>query len=266
MTALSTPRRDAVDRSDALGPLPGLGALLRKELTEWRRSRRIWVVFAVSGLFMILSTLNSWLQANLPADPGEPAVTPITDPMLILIGAVSSQIFAVAAIFAVMGILVAERESGTLAWTASKPVSRSGIWLAKYGAATTILWVVAGLLPLAATVAAVAALYGGVPVMPVLIMGIGTALSIAFYVAVALAVSTVVTSQAAVAAVAIGLMFLPQLLGLFVPPQFMPTSIMQWTLMVATGEPAGVVTLLAWLATTVGLVVFSVRRMQSMEL
>ena len=266
MTALSTPRRDAVDRSDALEPLPGLGALLRKELTEWRRSRRIWVVFAVSGLFMILSTLNSWLQANLPTDPGEPAVTPITDPMLILIGAVSSQIFAVAAIFAVMGILVAERESGTLAWTASKPVSRSGIWLAKYGAATTILWIVAGLLPLAATVAAVAALYGGVPVMPVLIMGIGTALSIAFYVAVALAVSTVVTSQAAVAAVAIGLMFLPQLLGLFVPPQFMPTSIMQWTLMVATGEPAGFVTLLAWLATTVGLVVFSVRRMQSMEL
>src|SRR5918996_961774 len=161
MTAVSTPPRGALGRTHRLGLLPGFGGLLRKELTEWRRSRRIWVVFGVSALFMILSTLNSWLQANLPADPGEPTVTPITDPMLILIGAVSSQIFAVAAIFAVMGILVAERESGTLAWTASKPVSRSGIWLAKYGAATTILWIVAGLLPLAATVAAVAALYGG---------------------------------------------------------------------------------------------------------
>jgi ABC-type transport system involved in multi-copper enzyme maturation permease subunit len=266
MTALSTPGRSALDQTNALGLLPGIGGLLRKEILEWRRSRRIWVVFGVSALFMILSAMNSWLQANLPADPAEPAVAPITDPMLILIGAVSSQIFAVAAIFAVMGLLVAERESGTLAWTASKPVSRPGIWLAKYGVATTILWIVAGVVPLAATVAAIALLYGAVPVMPVLVMAIGTGLSIAFYVAVALAVSTVVTSQAAVAAVAIGVMFLPQLLGLLVPPQFMPTSIMQWTLMVATSEPAGVVTLLAWLATTAGLIAFSVRRMQTMEL
>src|SRR5918996_6123846 len=104
MTAVSTPPRGALGRTDRLGLLPGFGGLLRKELTEWRRSRRIWVVFLVSALFMTLSALNSWLQTNLPAEAGDAALTPITDPMLILVGAVSSQLFAVAAIFAVMGL------------------------------------------------------------------------------------------------------------------------------------------------------------------
>lgn len=267
MTALTTtPRPNAAEGVAGLGPLPGFGGLLRKELTDWRRGRRTWVVFLVSALFMAFSALNSWLQANLPAEAGEPSITPISDPMLILVGAVSSQIFAVAAIFAVMGVLVAERESGTLAWTASKPVSRSGIWLAKFVTSTTVLWFVAGLVPLAATVALVVGLYGGLPVTPILILAVGTGLSIVLFVAVALTVSTLVTGQAAVAAVAIGVMFVPQLLGLFVPPQLLPTSILQWTIMIAANEPAGFVTPLSWLVTTAALVAFSLPRMEAMEL
>ena len=266
-TLTTTPRPSAAGGTAGLGLLPGFGGLLRKELTEWRRGRRTWVVFLVSALFMTLSVLNSWLQANvLPADGSEGVPNPIVDPMLNLVGAVSSQIFAVAAIFAVMGLLVAERESGTLAWTASKPVSRSAIWLAKFVSSTGVLWVVAGLIPLGATVALVVGLYGGLPVMPIIVMAIGTGLSIAFYVAVALAVSTVATSQAAVVAVAIGVMFLPQLLGLFVPPQFMPTSILQWSLMVAAGESAGFITFLSWAVTVVVLGAFSLHRIERLEL
>ena len=268
MTAsTTTPRQSVADGVAGMGLLPGFGGLLRKELTEWRRGRRTWVVFLVSALFMTLSALNSWLQANFaPTDGSEGVIDPILDPMLILVNSVATQIFAVAAILAVMGLLVAERESGTLAWTASKPVSRSGIWLAKFVTSTTVLWVAAGLLPLAATVGLIVALYGGLPAMPIAILAIGTGLSIAFFVAVALAVSTVVTSQAAVAAVAIGVMFLPQLLGLFVPPQFLPTSIMQWTIMVAATEPAGFVTPLSWLLAVGALVAFSLQRMEAMEL
>lgn len=266
MTALTSPRDSAVPPAEALGVLPGLGGLIRKELTEWRRSRRVWVVFLVTALFMTLSALNSWLQANLPAEPGEPSVTPITDPMLILVGAVSSQIFAVAAIFAVMGLLVSERETGTLAWTASKPVSRSAIWLSKYTVATTVLWVAAGVVPLLATVVLIVPLYGEVAVVPVVVMIIATALSIALFVAVALFASTLVTSQAAVAAVAIGAMFSPQLLGLVVPSQYLPTSILQWSLLVAAGESAGIVTPVAWAITVTGLVALSLRKMRSMEL
>jgi ABC-type transport system involved in multi-copper enzyme maturation permease subunit len=268
MTALTTsPRPGAAEGTPSVGFLPGFAGLIRKELTEWRRARRTWVAAIVSGLFMTLSALNAWLQANvLPADGSEGVADPIVDPMLNLVSATSTQIFAVAAIFAVMGLLVAERENGTLAWTASKPVSRSAIWLAKFVASTSVLWVVAGLLSVAATAVLIVALYGSLPPMPILIIAAGTGLSIAFYVAVALTASTYVTSQAAVAAIAIGTMFLPQLLGLVVPPQFMPTSIMQWTIMVAAGEEAGFVTPLAWAITMAALVIVSIRRMDAMEL
>ena len=267
MTALTTtPRPGAAAGGAGLGLVPGFGGLLRKELTEWRRGRRTWVVFIVSALFMMLAALNTWLQTVLPEEARERAAAPAVEPMAILANAIGSQVFAVAAIFAVIGLLVAERESGTLAWTASKPVSRSAIWLAKLAGSVGVLWIVAGLLPLAATVALVVALYGGVDPGATTIMALGTGLSVIFYVVVALTASTLATSQAAVAATAIGAMFMPQLLGLVVPPQFLPTSILPWTMMVATGEPAGVATPIVWAGTIAILIAFSLRRMERMEL
>jgi ABC-type transport system involved in multi-copper enzyme maturation permease subunit len=258
---------NAAQTAVRLGTLPGFGGLVRKELTEWRRGRRTWIVLVVSALFMTLAALNTWLQANMrPADPAQGVENPIVDPTMNLAGAVASQIFAVAAIFAVMSLIVAERENGTLAWTASKPVSRGAIWLAKFGVSTLVLWVAAGLIPLAATVALVIALYGPLPWLPVLTMGVGMGLAIALYIAVALATSTVLSSQAAVAAIAIGVMFMPQLVGLVLPPEFVPSSILQWTILAGVGEPVGIVTPVAWLVSLVALVTFAVWRMEQLEL
>ena len=265
--ATTTPRPGAADATGSIGPLPGFGGLVRKEFTEWRRGRRTWMVLLVTAAFMILAALNSWLQANVrPADPSQGVQDPIVDPTMNLVGVVSSQIFAVAAIFAVMSLIVAERESGTLAWTASKPVSRSAIWLAKFAVSAVVLWVAAGLIPLAATVALVLALYGPLPLLPIVTMAIGMGLAIALYVAVALATSTVITSQAAVAAIAIGVMFLPQMLGLFVPPQFVPSSILQWAILAGVGEPAGFATPIVWALSIGALIAFSLRRMERLEL
>jgi ABC-type transport system involved in multi-copper enzyme maturation permease subunit len=265
MTATTMAGADRARTTASLGRLPGFGGLVRKELTEWRRGRRTWVVLIVSTLFMALTALNGWLQANLPAEAGAPP-NPVLDPTMNLVGAVSGQIFAVAAIFAVMNLIVGERESGTLGWTASKPVSRSGIWLSKFGVSTVLLWVVAGLVPLVATAALVLALYGPLPFGPVLVMAVGIGMSIMLFVAVTLAASTVVPSQAAVAAIALAVMFLPQLLGIIIPAQFLPTSILQWSLMTAVGEPAGVVTLVSWAITVGALIAFSMWRMERVEL
>jgi ABC-2 type transport system permease protein len=264
----STPRTDgsAVAPIPSVGALPGFGGLVRKELMEWSRGRRTWVAFLVSTLFLTLTALNAWLQTVLPAEATEGAPS-VTDPMTILVGAVSGQIFVVVAVFAVMGILVAERDSGILAWTASKPVSRTGIWLAKFSSATTVLWIVAGVLPLIATAALVVVLYGSLPIVPVVLMAAGTGMAIALFVGIALAASTVVTSQAAVAAIAIGAMFLPQLLGLIVPSaEFLPMSILQWSIVTGIEGGAGFVTPLSWAITLTALVAFSVRRMERMEL
>lgn len=268
MTAfVSTPRPSAVVAPSALGVLAGFGGLVRKELTEWRRARRSWVVFLVSAGFMTLAALNSWLQTVLPDEATEGAAPPIMDPMTILVASVSAQIFVVAAIFAVMALITAERESGTLAWTASKPVSRSGIWLAKFVSGTGVLWIVAGIVPLAATVALITVLYGALPIMPIVIMAIGIGLAIALYIAVALAASTVVSSQAAVAAIAIGVMFLPQILGLLVPSaEYLPTSILEWSMRLGLGEPVSIVTPISYVISVAALVAFSLRQMERMEL
>lgn len=262
---MTAPRYATAD--PAPGFLPGFSGLLRKELTDWRRGRRTWVVLIVTALFMTLTALNSWLLANLaPMNGAEGASEPVLDPMLNLVAAVASQIFVVAAIFAVMGAIVAERDNGTLAWTASKPVSRSAIWLAKVAAAAAVLWVVAGLIPLAATLAVVTALYGGVPIAPVAIMAFGMGLSITFFVVVAMAASTAVQNQAAVAAIAIGVMFLPQLLGLVAPADVLPTSILDWAFLTAAGEPAPVITPIAWAVSLVIVGAVAVRKMERMEL
>jgi ABC-type transport system involved in multi-copper enzyme maturation permease subunit len=223
------------------------------------------VVLVVSTLFMSLTALNAWLQANLPAEMGAPTDVE-TDPTMILLGAVSSQIFALAAVFAVMNLIVAERENGTLAWTASKPVARGAIWLAKFSVATVVLSLVACVIPLALTTVLVFALYGPVPILPIGAMAVGMGLATAFYVAVTLAASTLVASQAAVAAIGLAAMFLPQLLGLLVPPAVLPTSILQWSILAGIGEPAGIVTPIIWAAAMAALVLFSMRRMERLEL
>jgi ABC-type transport system involved in multi-copper enzyme maturation permease subunit len=265
MTAIvSTP---AAAGASSVGFLPGFGGLLRKEITEWRRGRRTWIVFLVSTAFMTLTALNTWLQANLPEEATEGAPAPVLDPFMNLLTGVSSQIFVIAAIFAVMAIITAERESGTLAWTASKPVSRSAIWLSKFVASSAVMWVVAAIIPLAATVALVLALYGPLPVLPVIMLAVGMGMAIVLYVAVALAASTFVTSQAAVAGISIGFIFLPQFLGLFVPNmEVLPQSILQWSMMTAAGEPVGVASVISWAVTVIALVVLSVRRMERLEL
>jgi ABC-type transport system involved in multi-copper enzyme maturation permease subunit len=264
--ATSTSRSEATQPTLSLGRLPGFGGLARKELKDWRRGRRTWVVLVISTLFMALTALNGWLQANVPAEAGAVPEDAILDPTMALVGAASSQIFVIAAVFAVMNLIVGERESGTLAWTASKPVSRTAIWLTKFSVSTLVLWVAAGIIPLAATVALVFALYGPVPIQLVGVMVVGILLATALFVAVTLAASTVVSSQAAVAAIGLAVMFLPQLLGLVIPAALMPTSILQWTLLAGVGESAGVATPIAWVLAMAALVAFSVWRMERLEL
>ena len=175
--------------------------------------------------------------------------------------------FVVIAIFVTMSLIVGERESGTLAWTASKPVSRGAIWLAKWTSATGILWLLGVILPLVATAILVTVIYGPLPVVPVLIIAVGAGLAIALFVAIGLAASTVLTSQAAVAAVGFAALIAPMIIGAVVPIEaYLPTSILGWSLAVATGQAPGVATLVSWSVTLVALVAFALRRMERMEL
>jgi ABC-2 type transport system permease protein len=265
MTAnVSTP---ATPGASVAGALPGFGSLVRKELAEWRRAHRSWMVLAFSTLFLTLAALNSWLQSVLPADVTEGAAPPAFDPLMSLVGPISTHVFVIAAIFAVMALIAAERESGTLAWVASKPVSRSAIWVAKFASASGVMYLLAAAIPLAATVALVTILYGAVPLMTVASVALGMAMIIVLYMAVVLAASTFVTSQAAVGAIALGVLWFAPMVGGFLPdPTVMPWAILDWAVMVGVGQPVGFIAPVSWVLTVAALIAISLRRMERMEL
>ncbi len=266
-TIASARRRPGSDR------LAGVRPLARKEFAEWRHARRAWIVLVISTAFMVLSAANAaitaWIVANLPEGADAPALPTTMSPLENILAGASGQIFVLAAIFATMSLLVAERERGTLAWVASKPVSRGGIWFAKWSSATIVLWVAAALIPLAVTTVVAIGLYGMPPIVPILVVAAGMGASIALFVAVMLAASTVVSSQAAAAAIGFAVFVLPEIVVALVPFEvgpFLPTAILGWSFGLAMGAPVGVVTPIAWAVTVAVLVVVAIRRMEHAEI
>ena len=143
------------------GILPGFGGVFRKEVIEWLQ--RVASVDHADREHVVHdpTAMNAWIQDTLaPIDPVPP---PVLDPFTNVAAGVSAQMFVVIAIFVTMSLIVGERESGTLAWTASKPVSRGAIWLAKWTSATGILWLLGVILPLVATAILVTVIYGPLP-------------------------------------------------------------------------------------------------------
>jgi ABC-type transport system involved in multi-copper enzyme maturation permease subunit len=272
MTAsnISSPIR-AVATTGGADRFAGFRPLYRKDLAEWRHGRRAWVILIVTSLLLALTAANSWIIMQVVAATGAPAPEmPLSvDGMENLLSAVGSQMFIIAAIFASMSLIVAEREQGTMPWVASKPVGRGGIVLAKMASATTIVSAVTALVPVALTAALVAVLYGVPAIGPVAIVIGGAVATVAFIVAVSVAASTLVSNQAAVAGIGFGVVFLVPLLAGLVPlpiAPFLPTSILDWSIGLAMGAPVGFATPLVWAASIVALGAIAVARLERQEL
>jgi ABC-type transport system involved in multi-copper enzyme maturation permease subunit len=255
----------------ATGRFTGLSALLRKDATEWLRGRRAWVVAAAVTAFMVLTAANGWINATIAAqlpDGAEVAEFSLVaaDNLMMAVGA---QVFVLAAILAVGSLIAGERQAGTLAWVASKPVSREAIWLSKWISASVILGVTAAAIPMAVATGLAVVLYGAPPVGLVLGLVAGMVAVVAFFAAVGLAAGTVMPGQAAITATGIGVFALVPLFASVLPfdvSPFLPTSMLTWFAGIATGMPVSWVTPLAWLAVTGALAAASLRRMSRMEL
>jgi ABC-type transport system involved in multi-copper enzyme maturation permease subunit len=256
------------------GPLAGLRPLFRKDIADWRAGKGPWIIFIVTTLFMALTAANSyisaWIIRTLPAEQtgGGANAHLSTVPLDNIMSAVGSQIFIFVAIFAAMGLLVAERERGTLGWVASKPVARSSIWASKFASGTAVIWLTGAILPMIVTVGVVVALYGAPSIAAVSLITLGMGATIAFYVVVALTASTFVNSQPGVAGVTFAVFVLPVLLPAIVPglAQYLPTSILNWFVGLAQGASVGFITPVAWLISLVALGFISARRMGQLEL
>ena len=230
-------------------------------------------VGAIGLTVFVLTAANAriteWAAASFPADPADgPAKVMSVLPLDNLLIALGTQFIVLAAIFATMSLLVAERDSGTLAWTISKPVSRTSVLVSKWLTSTLILWVAAVLVPLSLTTAVVAILYGAPNLAAVAELGVLLIAVPAFFVAVALVAATFVPSQAAVGAIGLAVLAVPPILGGIIPAAapFFPTSIFDWAVAVSTGGPASPATPIAWFVGMAALLLVARRRLNAMDL
>ena len=253
--------------------LLGLGNLVRKDLSEWLHGKRPWVVLGVTTSVFALAAANTriteWAAASLPADPSDgPAKILSVLPLDNVLFAIGTQFIVLAAIFATMSLLLAERDSGTLAWTISKPVSRTSVLVSKWLTSTLILWVTAVVIPLMFTTAIVTVLYGVPDLRTVVALGATLITVPAFFAAVALTAATLVPSPAAVGAIGVAIFVAPQIVSGIVPSltPFFPGSIFDWAVGASTGGPASLVTPVAWLVGLAVLFVLARQRLNAMDL
>ncbi len=248
--------------NDKITPLAGFRPFLRKELFEWWKRRAALATFAAVGAFGIIGTLDTRIEEWV--EGGTPAAAAL-DPTVNVLTAQFENWVAFAAIFASIGILIQERSTGTLAWTLSKPVSRNAMLLAKWTGGVVMLTIFAILLPLAISVGVATIAYGSVPdlVAVAKLGGLLVALP-AFFVALNLALATRLNSQAAIAAIGIGILAVPLFFGGFLPiiADVWPTQMAPLAVAMAGGEAAHLSIIASWAAVVLvlgagGLLVFS---------
>jgi ABC-type transport system involved in multi-copper enzyme maturation permease subunit len=267
---------DAFERTTGqrgAGRLLGLRNLVRKDGLDWRHGKRTWIVALATTAVVVLgaanAAINQWVLSSFPAEAGDsPADVFSVLPMDNLLAGIATQFGVLAVIFATMSLLITERDSGTLAWTISKPVSRTSVLVSKWLTATVVLWVAAFVIPIAVTAGLVTFLYGTPDVPVVIALVLGVVAVPAMFVGITLVASTFVSNQAAVGAIGLLLFILPSIVGGIVPAAtpFFPTSIFGWVVDVSTGGPISLVTPAAWAIGMAVLFVLGRRRLADMDL
>jgi ABC-2 type transport system permease protein len=262
---------DVAPVSSTFGRFAGVRQLVRKDATEWVRSRRIWVILGAVTLFLAFTAANAWIVTQLAGTlpPGEgPKELPSLGPTENLVGALTSHVFVIAAIFVAGSLIARERESGTLAWVASKPVTRASIWVSKFISSTAILSIVGGVIPLLVSAAIVTVLYGAPPIEIVIGLAIGLTAVTAFFVALGLAIGTVVPGQAATIATALTIFALMPMLASAIPDgmSYIPTAMVTWPAAALAGQAVPLATPIIWFVLTAGLAGLAIRRMGRIEL
>jgi ABC-type transport system involved in multi-copper enzyme maturation permease subunit len=242
-------------------PLQGFWPFFSKEISEWWKGRGALTTALVLGALGTLGTLSTRIDELAG---GVPTAIEL-DPTRNILGAQFQQWIVFASIFASIGMLIKERDSGTLAWTLSKPVSRSALLLAKWLAGTMMLTIFGLAIPLAFNVGVATWAYGSLPDLgAVATMGAWMIAIPAFVVALNLALATRVESQAAIAAIGFGIALAPYLFNAVAPviAELWPTSMAQMATLVASGDAPYLPTVTSWAAALMvvgigGLFIFS---------
>jgi ABC-2 type transport system permease protein len=221
-------------------------AMLRKELMEQWRSRRLLAVAAVFLFLGFLSPLGAKLLPDLMRTLGDTGgiviefPTPTAQDALLQHVKSTSQIGVFLAILVTMGALAREKERGTAAMILSKPASRASFLLSKFVALTLVFGLCLALGGLACYYYTIV-LFKGIGAARFVEMNLLLALFIGFYLAVTLLGSTIARGQVLAGGLGLGTVFVVAILGAL--PRigdYMPTALLEWArrLMAGSAEPA----------------------------
>ncbi len=220
--------------------------VLRKELVEQWRSRRLVALAAVLLFFGFLSPLSAKLLPDLMKSLGDTGgivielPPPTVQDGLLQYVKNMSQFGVLLAVLLAMGALAREKERGTAAMILSKPVSRASFLLGKFVALTLVFGLCLALAGLACYYYTIV-LFEGIGEARFVEMNLLLALFIEFYLAVTLLGSTIARSQVLAGGLGLGAVFVVAALGAL--PRigdYMPTALLVWarSLMTGSGEPA----------------------------
>lgn len=236
--------------------LRGFGKLFAKELGTWTGTRMRWLQPAI-WLAVVVGpiTLPLYLMRDLFLAEAE-GILPVAIEMFTGIAALGP---AIGAIVLMQGSIIAERQLGTAAWILSKPVSRTAFYLAKLTAHGAALLVAAVAIPGLVAYAMLSGETSGVfPVAPFLAAMGMTALNVAFYLSLTLALGAFTSSRGVVVAVPLALLLGGDLILNFAPDlaQAMPWILGRFGSLMAQGRDLPSV--MPVIATAVWVVVFTV--------
>jgi len=246
--------------------LAGLGNFLRKDLSEWVRTGRAFWTAVAAQVLLLLGVLAMRIAQTVQPEAAGIDLTPNFS----MYNAGWETVVPLCAVFSTIGFLIGERESRTLAWSLSMPLTRGAILVAKMATAIAVLAVVAFALPLATTLIAIRLAYGGLPdaysIWAPVLSGIAIAV---FLLALNLASNAFFRSQRTVTAIAIfAALVIPGLVESIwrAAGPWWPISIEDWIKGLAGNEPVNWITPVAYAVATVGLLAAAQLRFAREEL
>jgi ABC-2 type transport system permease protein len=169
-----------------------------------------------------------------------------------------------------MGMIVREQDLGTLQWVFTKPLSRSGLVIAKWLANSLMTVLTIVVIPTVVSFGAIDAMFG-VHDRDKLILGmVGIAVLFVFQCALSCGISAIFNSTSAVAGISFALFFLPLLVAPFIHDwsRLIPSQIATVASNFAQGDKLegwDYATIASTLITTVLLMVFAARRLTKRE-
>ena len=244
MTALASTH--SIPRIDPVPRLLGLRPVVAKEIHEWFANHRAPMLFVVTTLMMVLSTLSARIATvSVPAAQLPPSLS--LDPTVNVLVKWDQWVFFFAIVFST-SLLIVERDRGTLAWSLSKPLSRRALLAGKWLGAMAVYVPFGIVLPMAVCTIVATVAYGTPDVARIALAAFLLAGVPAFFIALTLSLATVLPSQSAVGGAAVLTAIVPGIVGTIAPDAAMalPPSIGSWATIVALGGPAPLTTVIGW--------------------